>query len=179
MAGLKPMGSSPTTYARKLKRYYEDMIAGKDYVANPPCGDCTACCRSGYDIHYTPHEDKGREHLFVNGVLPKTCDLECGYLVDGKCSVYNERPSVCRRYDCRSLAFGGVTSKFPMIADVVAQWDVEGSVKTNDDRKVLEMIPIEAKAMVMRGDHIRDRLKLVGLTNRAIVVAGLKVEDKR
>jgi hypothetical protein len=66
-------------------------------------------------------------------------------------------------------------SKYPLIQDAVDNWDIEGSVKTYADRRVLEMIPIEAKAMVRRGDHVRDGLKLVGLTNRAIVVAGMKV----
>ena len=154
-------------------------MAGLEYEANPPCGDCTACCRSGFDISFTPHADEGREYLFVNGVLPKTQDGVCAHLIDGKCVVYDDRPAICRRYDCRTLAFGGVTSKYPLVAEAAAQWDVEGSVKTNADRKVLALIPVEAKGMVMRGDHIRDRLQLVGLTNRAIVVAGLKVEDKR
>jgi Putative zinc- or iron-chelating domain len=171
----KVMGSSPTTYARRLKRYFEDLMAGKDYESNPPCWDCTACCRSGFNISFTPNADEGREHLFVNGTLPKNEDDSCSYLINGECTVYAERPSVCRRYDCRSLAFAQVTSKYPLVAEAVAKWDVEGSLRTHDDRKLLDLIPIEAKAMVQRGDHIRDRLKLVALTNRAIVVAGLKV----
>lgn len=151
-------------------------MAGKDYEANPPCGDCNACCRSGFDISFTPHFDEGREYLFVNGTLPKDSDGVCAHLIDDKCIVYDDRPAVCRRYDCRSLAFGQVTSKYPLVQDAVEQWDVEGSLRTNDDRKMLTNIPIEANIMVKRGDHIRDRLKLVGLTNRAIVVAGLKLE---
>ena len=169
------MGSSPSTYARKLAQSYGAMMSGKDYQANPPCGDCNACCRSGFDISFTPHADEGREYLFINGLLPKDPDGVCAHLIDDKCVVYDDRPSVCRRYDCRTLAFAGMTSKHPLVAEVVEQWDVEGSVRTHDDRNLLEKIPIEANTMVQRGDHIKDRLKLVGLLNRAIVSAAVKL----
>jgi Fe-S-cluster containining protein len=51
-----------------------------------PCGDCTACC-DGWLIG----EAKG--HPFGN------CKA-CYFLINKLCTIYNDRPQVCRNYQC-------------------------------------------------------------------------------
>ena len=44
-------------------------------------------------------------------------------LVDGGCSIYENRPRACRVYDCRVFAATGVTpSDKPAVAERVRQW---------------------------------------------------------
>ena len=50
------------------------------------CGDCTICC-SGTLI------GDAFGHPFGNG-------KKCHYLVENKCTVYNDRPSTCKKYQC-------------------------------------------------------------------------------
>lgn len=94
-----------------LQAIHDGKISGNVSV---PCNGCTACCKSS---HVTVQLTKGeadrlplhREH---DGrmVLQKRADGACIYLdSDNRCSVYHERPAVCRLYDCRLWAIVGVT----------------------------------------------------------------------
>lgn len=79
-------------------------------TAKVPCDDCTVCCR-GEDVIIRPHDgdvlEKYKTHTKIrNGVLVSILDHkegrdECIYLIDDKCSIYDDRPIVCRTYDCR------------------------------------------------------------------------------
>ena len=74
--------------------------------------------------------------LFENDVLP-VVDGRCAYLIDGRCSIYDKRPKVCRAFDCRIMALAGTVSKQPEIAKAVQSWDVRGFVKRHADRIVM------------------------------------------
>lgn len=75
-----------------------------------PCDGCTVCCR-GEDVVIRPQDgddlQKYKTHLKLrNGDLVSVLDHkensdECVYLIDNKCSIYDDRPIVCRTYDCR------------------------------------------------------------------------------
>jgi hypothetical protein len=79
-----------------------------------PCGECNACCRSPKmlvdlmpdELSRFPEAVPAAEIDTVSErssgyILPKNADGSCAKLVDGKCSIYADRPSACRSYDCR------------------------------------------------------------------------------
>lgn len=51
-----------------------------------PCGECTACC-------------KGHLKSTIHGNI-MTPEKPCIFLVKEKCSIYENRPEVCRNYFC-------------------------------------------------------------------------------
>lgn len=70
-----------------------------------PTGNCKGLCQGSCSLIGM---EKGEyERLTqVSGKEPFfTEEGSCGYLVDGRCSVYNDRPTICRLY--------GVTEKLP------------------------------------------------------------------
>jgi hypothetical protein len=110
----------------------------RDGDASVPCGACTACCRAptlAVDLvgdepsRYRCHLDRdGSRHI-----LDKNPDGSCVYLVDGRCSIYHDRPKSCRRYDCRPYALTGVLPcDDPVVIEAINQWRVEH--KTTDDK---------------------------------------------
>ena len=81
-----------------LKRRITDITTGK--YGQPPCDSCSAACCRGLDIPLEPNE----LHLnHNNGILQQGADGACSYLVNNKCSIYNDRPKVCKSFDCRIL----------------------------------------------------------------------------
>lgn len=105
-----------------------------DEPADVPCGPCTACCRTFHQLHIRPGERRTRrllprEHLSVPRGLPPgylllgyTEDGSCPMLVGGRCTIYGDRPLVCRTYDCRLYAATGVAPDRADIADQVRRW---------------------------------------------------------
>jgi len=84
------------------------------------CGTCTACCTASYFIHVRPDEARTlaripKALLFPAPGMPKG-HLVMGYderghcpmLVDGACSIYDDRPQTCRTYDCRVFPATGL-----------------------------------------------------------------------
>lgn len=81
------------------------------YMKEPdvPCNGCTACCRNFEMIRLDERDDIDPEDMvgaiMQDGsrwvVLKHQENGDCIYLQDGKCSVYEKRPLVCRQYDCR------------------------------------------------------------------------------
>lgn len=82
-----------------------------------PCGSCTLCCQL-LSPHLTPEEVTSGKYP-VSLVQPspelilqdpeigpivtvfKNGDGGCSLFVNGKCSVYSDRPLACRQFDCR------------------------------------------------------------------------------
>jgi uncharacterized protein len=82
-------------------------------MSDVPCNGCTLCCREeaiflhpedgdvveSYDVQEMDHPLKpGRAFM-----LKKGADGNCIYLKDGGCSIYERRPIICRKFDCRKL----------------------------------------------------------------------------
>lgn len=77
-----------------------------------PCGECSHCCMnvrvylieadllSGFPYRM----EEGPKPYSDNGpiILSRTEDGSCIYYVDGKCSIRDNRPSICRAFDCRN-----------------------------------------------------------------------------
>lgn len=69
------------------------------------CNQCVACCQSETMVALTPeeiHSGKYQKVMFGDVAhLPHKDNGDCVYLDNGKCSIYQDRPAVCREYDCR------------------------------------------------------------------------------
>jgi Fe-S-cluster containining protein len=88
--------------------------------AQVPCGGCTACCTSSMFIHIEPDEVDTlrripREMLVPAPLRPRGHMVlghdergHCPMLIDGACSIYEDRPRTCRTYDCRIFAAAGI-----------------------------------------------------------------------
>ena len=99
-----------------------------------PCGECTACCSSSHFIHIGRDEVQALarlpgELLFAAPGLPEGTmvlgyneDGRCPMLVDGKCSIYEQRPLTCRTYDCRVFAAAGIAADHELIARRARRW---------------------------------------------------------
>jgi Fe-S-cluster containining protein len=94
-----------------------DYQCNTAHEATVNCGHCTACCRDAPLIVLTEGErpepfdkmvrivvecDDGKEKSFW--LLPHQPNGDCYYLRDGQCSVYEQRPKMCRTFDCRFIA---------------------------------------------------------------------------
>jgi Fe-S-cluster containining protein len=105
-----------------------------DVPADVPCGSCNACCRTFHQIHLRPGESRARKRLPAEYLSPArglppgylllgyTEDGACPVLVGGRCTIYEDRPLVCRTYDCRLYAATGVEPDRPEIALQVRRW---------------------------------------------------------
>jgi Putative zinc- or iron-chelating domain len=105
-----------------------------------PCGSCTACCTSSQFIHISPDEVDAlavipANLLFPAPRLPAGHVLmgydergHCPMLIDGACSIYEDRPRTCRTYDCRVFAASGLNLEDPAksaINDRVGRWQFQ------------------------------------------------------
>ncbi len=113
-------GGSPLTHWRALRRGVE---AGEVRV---PCGDCSACCRSGVPIY----EDDGRE-------LPKRADGACVHLdAEGNCERHATRPEHCRLFTCTLMSIAGVVTDNEAMNQALARW--EWDLSSPQDREFAE-----------------------------------------
>lgn len=106
-----------------MKTYFEikniNLTAAitDEVISEVPCGSCTLCCQK-LSPYLTPEEiasgkypislvNPSQEQLNLNPnvgplvVLYRKKEGGCGMFVDGKCSIYENRPIACRQFDCR------------------------------------------------------------------------------
>jgi uncharacterized protein len=84
------------------------VIASAAVDDDPRCRSCdAACCRSFASVPITWAEyerlhDLGarRLELSLRGHHRLVVDGACEFLVFGRCSIYAERPEICRRFIC-------------------------------------------------------------------------------
>ena len=129
MTGPEPAAEPFAAWLRATRATLE-----KDVPADVPCGSCNACCRTYHQLHLRPGEKRARkrlprEYLSVARGLPPgylllgyTDEGACPVLVGGRCTIYEDRPLVCRTYDCRMYAATGVAPDRPEIAEQVRRW---------------------------------------------------------
>lgn len=116
-----------------------------------PCGSCTACCTSSQFVHIEPDETAALavippELLFPApgqppGHLVMGYDQDgcCPMLVDGACTIYDQRPRTCRVYDCRLFtALGRVNDATPLIAQRIRSW--EFTCADDDSRALMDRV---------------------------------------
>lgn len=84
-----------------------------DY-AKVPCGTCTECCRHREKVPLTDQDDvalyegntqwihfRSDPPHIERLVLQHKKNGECIYLGEQGCTIYADRPQICRRFDCR------------------------------------------------------------------------------
>lgn len=113
------------------------------------CGKCSLCCK-----------------LLYVSELQKPANRWCGHCKPGKggCSIYNERPSICRTYACGWLMSEEVGPEwYPLLSHMVLSFGVLGGVQTVtctvDENYALiwQEHPYyhQLKAMAYRGLHVK------------------------
>ena len=105
--------------------------------ADVACGSCTACCTSSQFVHIAPDERSTLARIpselrfpapglpAGHVVLPYDEQGHCPMLVDGACSIYEDRPRTCRTYDCRVFTAAAVEpdpETQPAIAQRSRRW---------------------------------------------------------
>jgi len=141
-----------------------DMIQGVIRNGDPsdvPCGSCTACCTSSQFIHIAPDEvdtlgEIPKNVLFAAPRLPAGHVLmgydehgHCPLLIDGACSIYEDRPRTCRTYDCRVFTASGLELDDPTKSAInhqVRQWRFQ--LADSIDRAELDAV--RSAAMLLR-----------------------------
>jgi Fe-S-cluster containining protein len=118
-------------------RSTEASLQAKTGGADVPCGACTACCRSSMFVHIGPEEKQTigripRALLFPAPGWPEGHLLmgyddqgRCPMLAGDRCSIYEDRPRICREYDCRVFAATGIRVDPQTQADIarrVQEW---------------------------------------------------------
>jgi len=82
-----------------------------------PCGGCSACCY--YDGIPVGEKRDGKRlaHLLTERsadgklVLQRRSDGACIHLGEQGCNVYEQRPAVCRTFDCRVFGAMGLIER--------------------------------------------------------------------
>jgi Fe-S-cluster containining protein len=102
-------------------------------AADVPCDGCTACCTSAQFVHVEPDETATLARIPValqfpapgrprgHVVIGYDGQGRCPMLVDGGCSIYDDRTRACRTYDCRVFAATGLEPDGPGQVDLVAR----------------------------------------------------------
>lgn len=92
-------------------------VSSDEPIRDVPCGSCTMCCEK-LTPFLTPEEvASGRYPLSLiqpsadqQSAIPEIGPIVslyrnpsggCGMFVDGRCSIYEHRPTSCRQFDCR------------------------------------------------------------------------------
>ena len=127
-----------------------------------PCGDCTGCCISGYSLQLRPEDRRALAVIpatllhetagFGAGqqTLPARADGTCAMLIQGRCSIYADRPQTCLDYDCRIFAAAGIDAGGPDKAVInrrVRAWQFD--YPTDADRRAHDAVL--AAARFLRG----------------------------
>ena len=70
------------------------------------CSNCTECCRSWMLTAKIPDGLQGLVEAHYGRKLERvsiSVKHECSKLKDGLCTIYDERPELCKKFECRSV----------------------------------------------------------------------------
>jgi uncharacterized protein len=79
-----------------------------------PCGACSACCHYPSIVVDEKRDRMRLPHLLTERspegelVLQRRPDGACAHLGEYGCTIYDQRPAVCRSFDCRVYAAMGL-----------------------------------------------------------------------
>lgn len=99
---------------RTISKEDEALLAATTEDAIVPCGTCSACCHSPVEVRPEFGDDPSNYEIGIyhdrsapNGLglvtLRMRPDGSCYALKNGRCTIWEKRPSVCRAFDCRKL----------------------------------------------------------------------------
>jgi len=90
------------------KKKYHGMLLDAPQDGDARCQNCSGvCCRSFSDVELSWDEYERlralgatRLQLSLFGPHRLMIDYNCEFLTDGRCTIYEARPLVCRRFTC-------------------------------------------------------------------------------
>lgn len=134
-----------------------------------PCGECVGCCSSSQFItlsegEYASLEDRHSRFLTTNPfnglkMIAFTKKGLCPFLVEAKCTIYTQRPTTCRCYDCRIFAAAGISAgdqNYSLINDRAKRWEFKYSSAAAKEKHEA----IKNAALWIRG-HFAEKTLLV------------------
>jgi len=154
--------------------------------ADVPCDGCTACCTSSQFVHIEPDEVATLRRipsalLFPAPRMPMGHLLmgydeqgHCPMLIDGACSIYDDRPRTCRTYDCRIFAATGVEledNEKPAIAERSRRWQFD--FLTDADRVAHDAVLAAARFVRERAHALPEETIPTTATQRAVLAIEL------
>jgi Fe-S-cluster containining protein len=93
-----------------IKEYTVTFITKttNDPISVVPCGDCNKCCSLSPLLTSEEFESGKYAYTFIKQegsnvpviAIPRNKN-GCMYLINGKCSIYEDRPHACKQFDCR------------------------------------------------------------------------------
>ncbi len=98
-------------FISRMKEKRHGIILDHPQDGDERCSNCGGgCCRSFSDVELSWEEferlDKlgaSRLQLSLRGPHRLVIDYNCEFLRNGRCSIYEARPEVCRRFTCVDL----------------------------------------------------------------------------
>ena len=91
-------------------------------MSNVPCNGCVLCCQNEQVILRKPHDQQFVEWYVVKVregklTLANKVNGDCAHLSPDRtgCTIYDKRPLVCRRFDCRRSAKDPNTGMQPAV----------------------------------------------------------------
>jgi len=90
------------------KKKYHGVLLDSPTDASDRCNECGGlCCKSfpAIDISWDEYrrlEELGAKRLQLSLFGPHKLEIDggCEFLMEGRCSIYEARPDICRRFFC-------------------------------------------------------------------------------
>jgi len=112
--GPDPLMKQVADLRRTLSKEDEDLLSVTLEDAIVPCGSCSACCHSPVEVRPDFGDNPSNYEVGIyrdvsapNGLglltLKMKPDGSCYALKNGRCTIWEKRPSVCRSFDCRKM----------------------------------------------------------------------------
>jgi len=94
---------------KRVKKH--GRLLDKPVEGNENCAGCDAdCCRGFPSVRLTTEEYCSLQRLgatrlefLLNGEYYLIIEQGCEFLVDNRCGIYEQRPSVCKRFICSDI----------------------------------------------------------------------------
>lgn len=135
-----------------------------------PCEGCTACCRNFELVKISPEDDAAQydtqfaqmEDGNLWHALKHKENGDCIYLENEKCQVYENRPFICRQFDCR---FEYITGLFAPESFDTRQDHTNFNLRASEGEKRLPTLP--AKSRRVATFIKKHKVKLLSIMQRA------------
>jgi len=118
------------------------------------CGDCTVCC-------------------FIGAVpaLGKPAHTKCLHVSNQGCSIYKDRPDLCREFQCSWLRGAGLPEDRPDLSGVMC---FASDPMKGEKYPFVHVIEVEEGAVLNKGKAIVERLTELSATPVVVVDYGSK-----